>query len=222
MSDRVLIVEDERKILDHLVSTLGEEGFSIFTCESFREIENMLELPVRGFEVIVLDRLLHGKDSAQLMEKIKQRIPAAKIMILSALNSSSEKTTLLNLGADDYLAKPFDTQELVARVRALTRRNRTELQFGNALLDIDSRVLRIGEQTIPLTNKEFILLKTLMYVPGKVYNKALLYEKVWEVHADTESNAVEVTVNKLRKRLADAGANIQIKNARNLGYWVEE
>lgn len=221
-SDRILIVEDEKKLLDHLSQTFTEEGFSSFTCESFRDFEHMLEFPVKRFEVIVMDRLLHGKDSAELLSKIKVKIPDTKIMVLSAINSAAEKTALLNSGADDYLAKPFDSQELIARVRALLRRNRTDLEFGNVVLDLDSRTMNVSDQVIHLTNKEFILLRTLMQAPQKVFNKAFLYEQVWEVHADIDSNVVEATVTKLRRRLEDSGATVHIKNARNLGYWIEE
>jgi DNA-binding response OmpR family regulator len=181
-----------------------------------------LELPVKRFDLIVMDRLLHGKDSAVLMAKIKERIPDAKVMVLSAINSSTEKAALLNAGADDYLAKPFDSQELIARIRALLRRNRPDLQCGNVNLDSDNRLLKVENQELALTNKEFVLLRTLVENPGKIFGKTYLYEKVWGVNGEIDSNAVEATVTKLRRRLEELGANIHIKNTRNLGYWIEE
>lgn len=219
---RILVVEDEAKLLNHLSQTLNEERFSVFTCSSYRELENLLSLPVKRFDVIVLDRLLHGKDSAVLIKEIRAKISDTKIMILSALDSPAEKVNLLDLGADDYLAKPFDSGELVARIRVLLRRKSSFLQFGNLSLDFVARTLKVNGIEEQLTNKEFILLKTLLEIPGKIFSKTFLYEQVWEMSSDVESNVVEATVNKLRKRLKEAGATIMIKNARNLGYWVEE
>lgn len=219
---RILIVEDEAKILEHISRTLDEEGFSTYTCASFRDLETILELPVKRFDVIVLDRLLNGKDSADLVGRIKTQLPDTQIMILSAINTSSEKATLLDLGADDYLAKPFDPTELVARIKVLLRRSKNELRFSNLTLDIGARSMKVNEQELPLTNKEFMLLKTLLQEPGKVFNKQQLYTQVWDMSAEVESHVVEATINKLRKRLAEAGANAQIKNTRNVGYWVEE
>src|SRR5689334_13837017 len=101
MSERILIVEDEVKLLDHLSGILGEEGFSCFTCASYRELEKMLELPVKRFDLILLDRLLHGKDSAEMIGPIKRQLPDVQIMVLSAINTSAEKAALLDMGADD-------------------------------------------------------------------------------------------------------------------------
>jgi DNA-binding response OmpR family regulator len=143
-------------------------------------------------------------------------------MILSAIGTSSEKAALLDLGADDYLAKPFAGDELVARVRVLLRRNNPELKFGNLVLNSETRTMRVDEHETALQNKEYLLLRTLMQSPGKVFNKAYLYKKVWEMSEDVESNVVETTVNKLRRRLKDAGTSVQIKNVRNTGYWIEE
>lgn len=221
-SHRILIVEDEAKLLIHLARTITDEGFSTFTCASFAELENLLKIPVKRFDVVVLDRLLHGKDSAELVTRMKEVLPEVKIMILSAINSASEKTALLDLGADDYLAKPFSSDELVARIRVLLRRNRPEIKFGNIILNTEKRTARVGDKEIPLQNKEFALLRTLIRTPGKVFNKIFLYEHVWEMSTEVESNVVEATVNKLRRRLEESGANVSIKSMRNKGYWIEE
>lgn len=219
---RILIVEDEAKLLNHLARTISEEGFSTFTCGSFSELENLLKISVKRFDVIVLDRLLHGRDSAELVTQIKEVLPEVKIMILSAIDSASEKAALLDLGADDYLAKPFSSDELVARIRVLLRRNRPELKFGNIVLNTEKRNVTVGDTEIPLQNKEFSLLRMLIQTPGKVFNKIFLYEYVWEMSTEVESNVVETTINKLRRRLEEAGANVVIKSMRNKGYWVEE
>ncbi len=220
LSHRILVVEDETKLQEHLAQIMREEGFSVFSCTSYRELEGLLKIPAR-FDVIVLDRLLHGRDSAQLVVQLKLFF-AAKIMILSAVTTASEKAALLDLGADDYLAKPFDSDELVARIRVLLRRRNPELILGNLALNLDDRSMRVSGNEIRLTNKEFLLLRTLLQTPRKIFNKLFLYKRVWEMSEDVESNVVEATVNKLRRRLKDADASVQIKNGRNTGYWIEE
>lgn len=221
-SHRILIVEDEIKLLSHLAKTISDEGFSTFTCASFTELENLLKIPVKRFDVVILDRLLHGKDSAEFVTRMKEVLPEVKIMILSAINSASEKAALLDLGADDYVAKPFSNGELIARIRALLRRSRPELKFGNVILNTERRTAKVDDKEFPLQNKEFTLLRTLIRTPGKVFNKIFLYEHVWEMSTEVESNVVEATVNKLRRRLEEAGANVSIKSMRNKGYWIEE
>lgn len=219
---RVLIVEDELKLLRHLSDTIGAAGFSVFTTATYNELETMLRLPVKRFDVIVLDRLLVGRDSASLIGTMKKEVPDAKIIVVSAINTAAEKAALLDMGADDYLSKPLDSEELIARIRALLRRNRPEIILGDATLNTDTRALRVRDVDVALTNKEFALLRTLMKSPGKVFSKSFISEQVWEMSAEADSNVVEVTVNKIRKRLADAGASVAIKNTRNIGYWIEE
>lgn len=219
---RILIVEDEAKLSTHLESLLKSEMFSTFTCGTYRDLQLLLEMPLQRFDLVVLDRLLHGQDSANLLGQLKGKMPEAKILVLSAVNTPAEKAALLDQGADDYVAKPFAGEELVARLRALLRRSVKSIGLGNVTLDLEARSMNIAGFSMPLTNKEFVLLRTLMTTPGKVFSKTHLHEKVWGMTADVESNVVEATINKLRKRFKEAGASPQIKNQRNSGYWIEE
>lgn len=218
----ILIVEDEIKLRSHLAQILKDGHFSVSTCETYPGLVKIIESAHEKFDVIVLDRLLNGLDSAQLIEKIKHDLPEIKIIVLSAIATPAEKAVLLNLGADDYLAKPFDEDELIARINVVLRRINKNIHFSNLFIDIEARSIRVGDQEISLTNKEFYLLKTLLQTPGKVFAKPLLYEKVWGMSSDVESNVIETTANKLRQRLKGLGANFQIKNLRNVGYWVEK
>ncbi|MBX3022500.1 MAG: response regulator transcription factor [Bdellovibrionales bacterium] len=220
---RVLIVEDEVRLLHHLSRILVEGGMSVFTCGSYQELEGMLNLSTTArFDLFILDRLLQNKDSAELLPRLKAHFPTAKTMILSAINSAAERALLLDMGADDYMGKPFDSAELVARTRALLRRGKTEIVFGNLILDSENRLLKVDGNEVSLTNKEFLLLRTLVQWPGKIFNKTYLYDQVWEIKADVESNVVEATMNKIRRRLKESGANVTIKNTRNIGYWIEK
>jgi two-component system, OmpR family, response regulator len=202
---------------------LADPHFQISICSSFQELADLFNtLHFPAFDLIILDRLLHGHDSADLMGHIRTSLPTVKIMILSALDTAHEKANLLNLGADDYLAKPFEPEELIARVNVLLRRNSTELRLGNLALDGESRMIRVDSHEISLQNREFILLRTLVKTPRKVYSKAELYSEAWDMSANVESNVIETTVNKLRRRLEEIGATVSIKSMRNKGYWVEE
>lgn len=218
----VLIVEDEFKLLNHLYERMKIEEFVVFKCDSYTDLENFIIAPNASIDIIILDRLLGGKDSSDLIFAIKEKMPDAKIIVLSALNTANEKTALLDRGVDDYLSKPFDIDELVARIRALLRRNSKELVIGNIILDSERRNVKVNGHDIVLQNKEFILLKTLIKTPGKIFNKKFLYEHVWEMSVDVESNVVEATINKLRRRLEEASADPRIKSMRNKGYWIEE
>lgn len=219
---RVLIVEDEPRLLSHLMRIFSESGFSVFSCATIQELEGLVDLQARRFDLILLDRMLQNRDSAEILPGIKKQFPSGKVIILSAINSAAERAALLDRGADDYMGKPFDSTELIARARALLRRGPAQIQFGNLALDSVSRTINVGNAEMPLTNKEFLLLRALIQTPGKIFSKAYLYDEVWGIRADVESNVVETTVNKLRRRLRDAGATVTIKNSRNIGYWVEE
>lgn len=217
----ILIVEDEARLLDFLVEKISAEGFHVTQSYTFEDLKQQIIHLIPKPDVIVLDRLLGGKDSALLVPQIMNNCPYSKILILSAINSSTEKANLLDQGVDDYLAKPFEAAELIARIRVLLRRNSNELSFSNIVLDLEKRVVKVDENEIYLQNREFLLLKTLMKIPGKIYNKKYLYEHVWEVNSDVESNVVEATVNKLRRRMEEAQAKIKINCIRYKGYWVE-
>lgn len=219
---RILIVEDEAKLLQRLSETLQEQGCAVLPCDSYQHLEELVLLNDQRFDIIILDRLLHSRDSAAFISSIKQRQPECKILVLSAIGTSAEKAAILNMGADDYMSKPFDSDELAARVRVLQRRSRPEVRFGNLILNIEERTLIAGDHVVPLQNKEFALLRALIQSPGKVFNKNDLYEQVWGVSTDVESNVIEATVNKLRRRLKEIDAGVTIKNMRNIGYWVEE
>lgn len=217
---RILIVEDEATLLSHLVNLISAEKFSVFTCSSIRELEHTLDVGAR-FEVILLDRLLHGHDSAQFLSKIKSKHPGARIIILSAIDMAAEKASLLDAGADDYISKPFDGNELIARIKAMLRRTEKNISLANVTLKIEARSLIVNGKDFALTNKEFLLLKALMANPSKIINKNELYSTVWDMSPDVDSNVVEATVNKLRRRLQEMGATFTIKNTRNAGYWIE-
>ncbi|MNL19416.1 Transcriptional activator protein CopR [compost metagenome] len=222
MVTRILIVEDEAKLANYLQEVFTELNFPVVTVGSVSELEKIFEARSAGFDVLILDRLLHGMDSIKFIPLIRQRMPELKIVVLSAINTPFEKANTLNLGADDYLAKPFEREELVARVHALLRRPKAQINFGNVVLNSDLRTMAVGEVEVELQNKEFLLLKTLFLIPGKIYNKSYLYNQVWNMSSEVESNVIESTVTKLRRRLQELGADFTIKNSRNVGYWIEE
>lgn len=224
----IWLIEDEEKLLAMLASSLRTEGFLVRTCASIEEAEALVRGREPAPDLVVLDRLLHNRDGIDFIEPLRSAYPDVKILILSAINTAVEKAAALDRGADDYLAKPFSSVELLARMRALGRRpsaasakTAAHIKFGNLLLDTIARSVIIEDKRYNLPNKEFLLLRTFIEHPGKVFSKQVLFEQVWDISADAETNVVEATINNLRKRLRDMQANAVIKNMRNAGYWIE-
>lgn len=221
----VLLIEDDSRLSENISSLFQTEGFEVTSVSTPAHIQDCLQNRT-DYEVIILDRLLQTHDTKNDVKAIKTRWPSSPLIILSAINTPVERTDLINLGADDYLGKPFLSQELVARVKALKRRYaitpQSFRQLGNTLFDMSKRTLTINGVCELLTTKEYLMIKILSDDMGRVYSRSELLELGWGADSQVESNVVESTIANLRKRLNQLGSVLQIRNMRNAGYWLEE
>lgn len=222
----LLVVEDEVSILKSLVITLEGEGWTVKTSSSLSGLEALLQAKTFYPHIIILDRILGGEDSVHVLSRIKERFADTKILILSAIDTGTEKARVLDLGADDYLAKPYATSELIARLKVLQRRSTLvhstdKIQKGNVVLCQTDRTVSVNEEDLSLSQKEFQLLMLFINNPGKIFPKDLLIEQVWKSSKESDTKVVEVTINNLRRKLESASASTQIRNVRNVGYWLE-
>lgn len=220
---RLFLIEDDLKLAQHLCDNLKDHGFHTTAFSSHQEVVEVLNSPLRP-DFIVMDRLLGSADSKQLMPDIRKKWPQVPIIILSAISTPNERTDLLNLGADDYLGKPFSTQELIARIRALARRSSTPVnnyvQVGNLVIDSMKRIISVNDKAENLPTREFTLLHTLAIDPTRVWSKEELLDYVWGQSTNVDTNVVESTIANIRKKLKDLDATVSIKNLRNAGYWI--
>jgi DNA-binding response OmpR family regulator len=219
----VLLAEDDQKLSALLTATLADEGFAVQAIVTADELQAMVA-QTNPPGLIILDRLLGPVDTKTQLPNLRKRWPDVPILVISAINTPAERADLINAGADDYLGKPFLTEEMLARARALTRRARADSRqrkLGRATFDLTSRRLHAGPRFESLPQREFMLLNILSAHPGKVYSRPELLESVWGNSNHSETNLVEATVTNLRKRLAALDCGIEIKNQRNLGYWIE-
>lgn len=222
----ILLVEDELKMSEYLTKSFESEGHHVETCVDFESLENLLTLPSDfSPEVIVLDRLLKNQDASESIPRLKKKWDQSKIVVLSAIGSSLEKSRLLDLGVDDYVSKPFSIEELHARIRAVARRKKessqTFVMVGDVLLNLLHQSVEVSGKRLDLSRKEYLILSALMQAPGRVYSKYQLLDMIWNVNSDVDSNVVEVTVKNLRRKLGDAQSSLKIMNRRQVGYWVE-
>jgi DNA-binding response OmpR family regulator len=223
----LLLIEDEITVGEFLKESLSKEGYQITWCKNRSEAEAFLFSAILSFDVVILDRMLAGDDAATLVPTLKQKRPEAKILVLSAIDLPQEKARLLDLGVDEYLAKPFSLVELTARLRLIGRRTGTNpqtniLALSNLNIDLVNQVAYVNKAKMDLTRKELQLLCLLLQKPGRVFNKFQILDRVWDVEKLIESNVVETTIKTLRKKLTDLNCNIKIQNKRNMGYWIEE
>lgn len=220
----ILLVEDDSRLSELLAKLVQAEGLALHLVSNREELSEVLTSTLK-FDVIVLDRLVDGIDMKDHVKDLKARWPLAAILVLSAINTPIERAELINLGVDDYMGKPFLSQELMARVKALARRvsssSETYRQIGNSVIDLSRRVLNVQERTEALPAKEFLLLRSLTDEVGRVLSRNDLLDVVWGISFKAETNVVEATITNLRRRLKGLGSDIEIKNMRNSGYFVE-
>ena len=221
---KILLVEDDSEISQFVCQYLNTKGVATTTAMNRSDIEAVLRTQ-EPFNCIILDRLIENVDTKTLLPQFKKAWPNIPIIILSAISSPEEKTELLNMGADDYLGKPFSAGELLARIQARSRniapQSEQFLKLGNTIVDVIKRKVLINEQSIVLPSKEFLLLQILIKEPGAVWSKTDLLDNIWGTYLKSESNVVETTIMNLRKKLSEMDSNINIKNSRNSGYWIE-
>ena len=219
---RILVVEDERKIARFVQKGLKEFGFAVDVIGRGDEaLEIILDNP---FDAIVLDIMLPGRDGLSILRALRERANAIPVLILTARGEIREKVEGLDLGADDYLAKPFAIEELAARLRALIRRqtgdNLVRYRIQDLTLDLASRIARRGNRRIDLTGREFSLLECLMRAPGRVFTRTQLCQHVWEYQFDAGTNLVEVYIQRLRRKVDDNEPTKLIQTVRGAGYRI--
>lgn len=221
----VLVLEDDKILSESIDSFLKEKGLLTHSIRSIDQLEDLLQQN-RKFETIILDRLIGNVDVKNYLSRVREKWKEAAIVILSTINSPQEKIEVLNLGADDYLGKPFSIAELLARIKAIHRRFKSQssayLTIANSVLDLEKRTLSVGPQSEALTNKEFFLLKALCAEPGRVLSRIEILETVWGIRAENETNVLESLLTGLRKKLSHLGSHVSIRNLRNAGYWIED
>ncbi len=213
---RILLIDDEQRILNFVHRGLEAEGMVV---DSARKSEEGLRLALaNAYDLVVLDLVMPGLDGQALLQRILERKPSQPVLILSALNDTASKVRCLELGAEDYISKPFSLEELLARVRARLRtaaRSRpTRLQVGSISLDLIRRRADTGTGPIPLAEREFLLLGELMRNAGQTVSKERLLSSVWGYHFDPGSNVVDVYIRRLRAKLGSAA----IVTVRGVGY----
>ncbi|HET7451725.1 MAG TPA: response regulator transcription factor [Thermoanaerobaculia bacterium] len=216
----ILIVEDEKKIADFLRKGLSEKGYAV---EVAADSDRALELAIaEPHDLIVLDLLLPGsRDGLELCRELRARGVAAKILMLTARDTVENRVEGLDSGADDYLVKPFSYRELLARLRALTRRSEIKeagpLECDGLQYEPTSRTARMGEASVELTMREGAILELLLRRKGKVVSRAEIAARVWEDTSDLSTNIIDVYINSIRKKI-DGPARGRIRTVRGVGY----
>ena len=220
---RILVVEDEPKTADYLQQGLTESGYVVDCAANGQDGLHLIDQ--QDYQLVILDVNLPHKDGWQVLE-LMRREHSTRVIMLTARGRLADKVRGLDLGADDYLVKPFEFPELLARVRTLLRRNEqlTAVEvFRVADLELDPRRHRAyrGDRRIDLTTKEFTLLHVLMRQAGEVLTRTQIISQVWDMNFDCDTNVVEVSISRLRAKIDDASDLKLIHTIRGVGYVLE-
>lgn len=216
----VLFVEDEARIADFVRIGLKEQGFVVDYCDNgdegiYRALEN-------EYDVIVLDIMIPGKDGLSILKSLRREGRNVPVILLTARNELDDRLQGLNLGADDYIAKPFFVEELIARIHAVVRRSTGErqnlLSVGPLKLDRITREVTCNHQIVELTSREFNLLEYLMRSPGRVFTRTQILEHVWGYDFNPNTNVVDVCIQRIRKKIDLIGGSLCIESVRGVGY----
>jgi DNA-binding response OmpR family regulator len=219
---RVLIVEDSERLNAAVARGLRASGLTV---DCAVDGESALQFASRyPYEVIVLDLMLPKISGSEVLRHLRDRESGARVLVLSARDQVTDRVSSLNLGADDYLVKPFAFDELVARVLALGRRRTGEthpvLKVGALTIDTAARVVLVGTDAVPLAPKEYKLLETLVRSRGHCMSRAELFERLYDSRSESSDRVIEVIVSTLRAKLERAGCTDLIETRRGFGYCV--
>ena len=219
---KVLVIEDEKKIASFVRKGLEAQGFVVEV--SHHGDEGFALATSRPYDVAILDIMLPGKDGLSILRNLRDRKNPLPVILLTARSELNERLEGLNLGADDYLTKPFHIEELIARIHAVTRRaagtSQSILAVADLKMNLLTRKVTRGDQAIELTAREFSLLEHLMRSPGRVLTRVEICERVWDYNFDPGTNLVDVYVQRLRKKVDGDSSQKLIETIRGVGYRI--
>ena len=219
----ILLVEDEVSLSNAVKKILEQRGF--FVDAVYDGLSAVDYATGMDYNLIILDVMLPKMDGFEVLRVLRAQSIHAPILMLTARSTVPDKVTGLNGGADDYMTKPFDTEELLARVNALTRRTGevivNDVRYEDLALDVQSAVLRCGPESVQLSKKEFEVMKTFLYNPTMTITKDALISNVWGIESEATDNNVEVYISFLRKKLKYLKSRVSIRNLQKIGYRLE-
>ena len=220
---KILIIEDEKKIASFIRK--GLEAMGSVVDVSHHGDEGFLLATTHPYDAVVLDIMLPGKDGLSILRSLRERKMALPVILLTARGELNERLEGLNLGADDYLTKPFHIEELIARIHAVTRRaagvSQSILAVADLKMNLLTRKVTRGEEPIELTAREFSLLEHLMRSPGRVLTRVEICERVWDYNFDPDTNLVDVYIQRLRKKVDGDAQQKLIETIRGVGYCIK-
>ncbi len=221
---RALVIEDEQQIAEVNKRVLEGEGFAVETAATLSDGQRLAF--ANDYDIIVTDLMLPDGHGLAIVEGVRARGKGTAILVLTGVDAVESTVAALDLGADDYLRKPYRIDELRARIRALMRRGQTgvatQITCGNITMNRLARVATVNERQLNLTPKEFMLLEFFVTNPGKPISRPELLEKVWRIDFDPGTNVVDVNVARLRAKLSAVDATCSIDSARGIGYKLTE
>jgi DNA-binding response OmpR family regulator len=220
---RILVIEDNHRLSSSLASNLTHEGYSVDTAYDGQEGQDLAELT--PYDLIILDILLPKKDGLEVCRDLRRRRIHTPVLLLTARDSVDDRVRGLDCGADDYLVKPFAMRELLARLRALLRRQQPyktgRLEMADLVVDPVTHTVEREGRPIDLTPKEFALLEFLLYHPNQVVTRELIEQHIWNYDFESESNVIDVYVRRLRRKIDDPFATKLLTTVRGVGYRLQ-
>ncbi len=220
---KVLVIEDDKKIASLIRKGLQAQGFVVDVC--LGGDEGYVLATTRPYDALILDIMLPGRDGLSILRNLRERKIPLPVILLTARSELNERLEGLNLGADDYLTKPFFIEELVARLHAVTRRasgaTQSILAVADLTMNLLTREVKRGGHNIALTPREFSLLEHLLRSPGRVLTRVEICERVWDYNFDPGTNLVEVYIQRLRKKVDGDAAVKLIETIREVGYRIK-
>jgi DNA-binding response OmpR family regulator len=221
---KVLLVEDEKRISDFVVKGLKEQGFAVDLANDGND--GYYLATTQSYDAIILDIMLPGRDGLSILKSLRAKGNNVPVIVATARGELDERLEGLNLGADDYLTKPFFIDELVARLQALHQRSTgsqlSMRQVEDLVLNLSMHEVTRGDREIELTSRELNLLEYLMRSPGRVYTRTQILEHVWGYDFDPNTNIVDVCLQRLRKKVEEKGEGKLIETVRGVGYRIKK